>query len=190
MVAFPAADIPCAQLSLLRSMSPAAHLALGAALAPLRDERVLIIGSGLSHHDLRRLVALMGGDGDAAAMQAESSAFDTWLAETLLAPPLGAGCSADERRARLARWVEAPHGACRSKRERDTPPQVLMPARPTLAARACHPGREAHLLPLLVAAGAAGCGAAERPYAEALGGIAHTSAFEWRDGVMPVGSAA
>ena len=112
MVAFPAADVPCVQLSLLRSLSPAAHLALGAALAPLRDEGVLIIGSGLSHHDLRRLVGIMGGDGDAAAMRAQSAAFDAWLAETLMAPPLGAGCSAEARRARLARWEDAPHGAC------------------------------------------------------------------------------
>ena len=191
LVAFSSADIPCVQLSLLRSMCPDAHLDLGAALAPLRQEGVLIIGSGLTHHDLRRLVAIMGGAGDAAAMRAESEAFDAWLADTLLAPPRGAGCSTEERRARLARWAEAPHGACLSSAP--APPAISVHADAVLpcfcfAARASHPGREAHLLPLLVAAGAAGFAAAERPYAEALGGIAHNSAFEWRDSGVPAGA--
>jgi aromatic ring-opening dioxygenase catalytic subunit (LigB family) len=55
MVSFPAAAIPTTQLSLLRSMDPCAHLALGAALAPLRDEGVLIIGSAMSYHNMRGL---------------------------------------------------------------------------------------------------------------------------------------
>jgi aromatic ring-opening dioxygenase catalytic subunit (LigB family) len=56
MVAFPEATIPTTQLSLLRSLDPAAHLALGAALAPLRDEGVLVIGSGMSYHNMRGLM--------------------------------------------------------------------------------------------------------------------------------------
>jgi hypothetical protein len=57
MVSFPAADIPTTQLSLLRSLDPRAHLALGAALAPLRDEGVLVIGSAMSYHNMRGLMA-------------------------------------------------------------------------------------------------------------------------------------
>jgi len=50
---FPAADIPMVEMSLDRAMTPAQHLATARALAPLRDEGVLIIGSGNVVHNLR-----------------------------------------------------------------------------------------------------------------------------------------
>ena len=91
-VAFPDADIPVVQLSLLASLDAAAHLALGRALAPLRDEGVLIIGSGMSYHNMR-------GYGNPASTPI-SEAFDGWLSETLAMPE-------PERTARLADWAEA-----------------------------------------------------------------------------------
>ncbi len=115
-VAFPDAQIPTVQLSLRSGLDPAEHLAIGRALAPLRDEGVLIIGSGMSYHNMRGF--------NSAAGAGDSQTFDAWL-QTAIAKP------ASERDAALAEWEKAP------------------------AARASHP-REEHLVPLMVAAGAAG----------------------------------
>ncbi|MBY0240279.1 MAG: dioxygenase [Burkholderiaceae bacterium] len=111
---YPAADVPIVQLSLQQGLDPAEHLAIGRALAPLRREGVLIIGSGLSYHNLRQFGAA-GADA--------SHRFDAWLRATMAAAPA-------ERSARLLGWEQAP------------------------AARQAHP-REEHLLPLMVAVGAA-----------------------------------
>ena len=112
---YPEARMPVVQLSLRRDLDPAAHLAAGRALAPLRDDGVLIIGSGLSFHNLRQF----GTSGKIA-----SHAFDAWLQDTLLEhDPV-------QRAQLLLRWDAAPQ------------------------ARAAHP-REEHLIPLLVALGAA-----------------------------------
>jgi aromatic ring-opening dioxygenase catalytic subunit (LigB family) len=115
-VAFPDADIPILQLSLQSALDPAQHIAIGKALGSLRDDNILIIGSGLSFHNL-------GALGDPRA-NAPAEAFDKWLTQTLCDGPVA------EREAGLARWSQAPF------------------------ARLCHP-REEHLLPLMVAAGAA-----------------------------------
>ena len=115
-LAFPDADIPTAQLSLAGDLDPARHVAIGRALAPLRDEGVLIVASGMSFHNLRAM-----RDPRAGAISRE---FDAWLEKAATAAP------ADRSRA-LEAWEAAP------------------------AARAAHP-REEHLIPLMVAAGAAG----------------------------------
>ncbi|MDB5099257.1 MAG: dioxygenase [Cyanobacteria bacterium RYN_339] len=112
---YPDADVPVVQLSLKLGYDPEAHLALGRALAPLREEGVLIIGSGLSYHNLRR----MGPEAKEVSAQ-----FDGWLQQALVAATPG------ERVARLLRWEDAP------------------------AARLAHP-EEDHLIPLMVAVGAA-----------------------------------
>jgi len=122
---YPDADVPIVQLSLKAGLDPAEHLAIGRALAPLRQEGVLIIGSGLSYHNLRQF----GGAGAEA-----SHRFDAWLRATMAAAP-------GERSARLLAWEQAP------------------------AARQAHP-REEHLLPLMVAVGAAEQDAAVVQYHE------------------------
>jgi aromatic ring-opening dioxygenase catalytic subunit (LigB family) len=118
LLMFPKADIPVVQLSLHDSLDPGIHLKMGQALAPLRDEGVLIIGSGMSFHNMR-------GYGD-PRFAPVSDVFDDWLTQAVTAP-------ADQRHQALLQWASAP------------------------SARLCHPPRaEEHLLPLMVAAGAAG----------------------------------
>ena len=134
---YPKADVPVVQLSLRRGLDPAEHLALGRALAPLRAEEVLIVGSGLSYHNLRNF---------GPRAKDASHAFDDWLDQAVVRTP------AARRDAALVAWERAP------------------------AARLAHP-REEHLIPLMVAAGAAEGEAAERIYHEDdfMGGIAVSS---------------
>jgi aromatic ring-opening dioxygenase catalytic subunit (LigB family) len=96
---YPSADIPCIQLSLLSSLDPADHIRLGEALAPLCDEGVLIIGSGLSFHNLR---AFFSEPTDKSV--ADSLAFDEWLRHTLTSVELDMAARAEQ----LTRWQQAP----------------------------------------------------------------------------------
>ena len=91
-VMYPQADVPAYQVSIKSGYDPALHLALGRALAPLREEGVVIAGSGLSYHNLRR----MGEPG-----RAPSAAFDAWLDQAVNADPA-------RRVALLKEWDKAP----------------------------------------------------------------------------------
>lgn len=124
---YPDADVPVLQLSLQKDLDPAAHLAIGRALEPLRDEGVLIVGSGMTYHNLR---GMFSGQGNA-----EAEAFDGWLTTAVEDPDPA------ERERALTAWANAP------------------------GARSAHP-REEHLLPLMVAVGAAGNDQGRRTYAD------------------------
>jgi aromatic ring-opening dioxygenase catalytic subunit (LigB family) len=137
-VAWPLADVPTVQLSLVRGLDPELHLQIGRALAPLRDEGVLIVGSGMSYHDMRGFFTAAGASA--------SEVFDAWLRDTVARP-------GPERDAALRGWALAPAG------------------------RACHP-REEHLIPLMVAAGAAGDEVGVVPFSEHLLGV-RVSAARW-----------
>lgn len=80
MLMFPAADVPVLQLSLQRGLGPAHHLQLGRALAPLRDQDVLIIGSGSLTHDLSRF---RGKRLDSPATP-DVDAFADWMVDCLM----------------------------------------------------------------------------------------------------------
>lgn len=79
LLAWPEADIPIFQLAVQPYMSPAHHLELGRRLAPLRDDGVLVMGSGSATHNLRRLVR---GRHDTPP-EPWAQAFDDWMAGTL-----------------------------------------------------------------------------------------------------------
>ncbi len=142
---YPQAQVPVVQLSMRQSFDPQEHLAAGAALAPLRDEGVLIIGSGQSYHNLRRWNA---------SGAAPAAAFDAWLRRTLL----GTGPAALHDG--LTHWKQAP------------------------AAREAHP-REDHLIPLMVAAGAAGADPAIAIYGEMFMGALAVSSFRFGADTAP-----
>ncbi|KAF8405792.1 hypothetical protein HHK36_007869 [Tetracentron sinense] len=78
MLMYPEADIPVCQLSVQTQMDGTHHYNMGKALAPLRDEGVLIIGSGSATHNL---MALQPHDGPVVSWASE---FDTWLKESLI----------------------------------------------------------------------------------------------------------
>lgn len=134
---YPQADVPILQLSLKRGYDVDQHLAVGRALAPLRDEGVLIVGSGLSYHNLRQF----GPVGARASKE-----FDDYLSAALLDGDPAARTEA------IRRWEQAP------------------------SARVAHP-MEDHLVPLMVALGAAEDDPATRTYHEEAfaGGITASS---------------
>jgi 4,5-DOPA dioxygenase extradiol len=76
---YPAADVPVLQLSVQPERDAAWHLRLGAALAPLRDEGVLVLASGGAVHNLRTIAR------DGGPTPAWAQAFDDWLAAALAA---------------------------------------------------------------------------------------------------------
>ena len=134
---YPNADVPVVQLSLKTGLDPATHLEWRA-LAPLRDEGVLIVGSGLSYHNLREVF--------------QPARLGSVKRIRCLAQWRGPGREFRGPSKLPAAWKSAP------------------------SARAAHP-REEHLLPLMVAVGAAGDDVAELTYHEKdfLGGITVSS---------------
>jgi aromatic ring-opening dioxygenase catalytic subunit (LigB family) len=120
---YPDADVPVVMLSMKTNYDVSEHIAAGQALQTLRDEGILIIGSGLTYHNMR-------GFGRAESMQV-SVEFEQYLHDAVTDP--------DEatRLEKLRQWEQSP------------------------AARRAHP-HEDHLVPLMVAAGAAGADIGER----------------------------
>ncbi len=123
---YPGADVPVAQISIQPTLAADHHLRVGAALAPLTGEGVLVLGSGHMTHNLGEWIADARRRGAMTIDEREPepyvSEFRTWVDTVLREGDLDA----------LARWQQAaPH------------------------ARRAHPTPE-HFLPLMVAVGAAG----------------------------------
>jgi 4,5-DOPA dioxygenase extradiol len=123
---FPEADVPVAQISIQPSLDAAHHLRVGAALAPLVADGVLVLASGHMTHNLREWIADARRRGSMSIDDREPEPyvrdFTAWVDDALRR----------DDRAALARWADAaPH------------------------ARRAHPTPE-HFLPLMIAVGAAG----------------------------------
>lgn len=108
---WPDAEVPTIQLSLKAGLDPAEHLAIGRALAPLRDEGVLLLGSGMSYHNLRVFF-----DPRAAAI---SETFDAWLRKAATAEPA-------ERDRLLTDWAKAPAARAAHPREEHLLPLLVV----------------------------------------------------------------
>mmetsp|Transcript_21932 Transcript_21932/g.47864 ORF Transcript_21932/g.47864 Transcript_21932/m.47864 type:complete len:312 (+) Transcript_21932:189-1124(+) len=123
---FPEAEVPIVQMSLVAGQDAKTHWDIGAALKPLREKGVLIVGSGLSFHNFEYFFAF-----DNQTQQEglhHSSVWKKWLTDVICDPEL----NPQDRKQKLLNWTSAP------------------------SSHNCHPRGEAeHLMPLFVVAGAA-----------------------------------
>jgi aromatic ring-opening dioxygenase catalytic subunit (LigB family) len=110
-LAYPDADVPTVQVSLKQGLDPKEHLAIGRALAPLRDEGVFIVGSGMTFHNLRAF-----GDPHARPVSEE---FDRWLRDAATHDPI-------ERDRLLSDWEKAPSARAAHPREEHLLPLMVV----------------------------------------------------------------
>ena len=125
MLIDPQASIPVVQLSLREGLDPTEHLALGRALAPLRDDGVLIVGTGMSFHNMRAFRR------DNAGLNPDSVAFDDWLAQAVAQP-------GEARERALAEWERAPSARASHPEE-----EHLLPLHVVAGAAGADAGRQA-----------------------------------------------
>lgn len=120
LLMYPDADIPVVQVSLRNDLDAEFHLGLGEAIAPLRNEGVLIIGSGMTYHNMNAFGTAQTGP--------DSAAFDDWLT---------AACTADppQRRHQLTHWADAPAARAAHPRE-----EHLLPLMVVAGAAGAEPG--------------------------------------------------
>jgi len=119
LLAFPEADVPFVALSLHPSLDAGLHLEIGRALRPLRDRGVLILGSGMSFHNMRAF-QLKKGRNAHQPKNSVGAAFDAALAETLVDSP-----SAEERNNKLAQWTTLPEARFAHPREEHLLPLMV-----------------------------------------------------------------
>lgn len=96
ILGFPQADIPIVQVSIDPNADASWHMAMGRALTPLRDQGVLVMGSGHITHNLRYAISLMRGGSVIPGFGDKVSAFTDWFHTQLV----------DGNEAALASWKD------------------------------------------------------------------------------------
>ena len=110
-VMYPDANIPVVSISVHKDLKADFHVAMGRALAPLRDQGVLIVGSGMSFHNLRGFGSEIYKD--------ISLKFDAWLDKVLS----GSNKSRGEQ---LSNWLSAPSARDAHPREEHLIPLMVV----------------------------------------------------------------
>ncbi|MEQ8749784.1 MAG: class III extradiol ring-cleavage dioxygenase [Amphiplicatus sp.] len=146
----PEADVPILQMSVLSSLDPAQHVAVGRALGGVLSDGITLIGSGFSFHNLAALTGRLRQK-EVRQGQSLASDFHDWLDDVVCNPRI----LPEERIEKIVAWAEAP------------------------GARFCQP-REEHLMPLHVCLGAALARgmSAGRIFGEPVKGY-QTSGYHW-----------
>lgn len=111
LLVYPDADIPVVQVSMRSDLDPGFHLGLGEVLAPLRDEGVLIVGSGLSYHNMSAFMT--------AQAARDSRIFDDWLDAACTSQPA-------TRQSKLGNWDRAPAARAAHPREEHLLPLMVV----------------------------------------------------------------
>jgi len=115
-IMYPQANIPCLQLSLMEDLDPQDHVDLGRALRCLKQDNILIIGSGFSFHNLPAFFS-----NESRSEDPQNDAFHDWLNQTCVDGDL----SEPEREAQLINWAKAPHARyCHPREEHLLPLHV------------------------------------------------------------------
>jgi len=98
-IMYPEADIPCIQLSLVQDLNPAEHIRIGKALSSIKNDDLLIIGSGFSFHNMKAFFSTETNDS-----KKMNETFEQWLIDTCSNPDIEEA----ERVQRLENWEQAP----------------------------------------------------------------------------------
>lgn len=131
MIMYPDANIPVVVVSLHTSLSAQYHIEIGKALAPLRDQNILLLGSGYTYHNME------GVFHPSPKTYTASTKFNDWLKEVLLSTTL----SYDERMKLLQSWESktAPYGRLCHPREEHLLPLLVIAGTATTTSDTTYP---------------------------------------------------
>jgi aromatic ring-opening dioxygenase catalytic subunit (LigB family) len=99
-ILYPEADIPCVQLSLVKTLDPAQHIQIGRALQGLNYNNLLIVGSGFSFHNMRAFF-----EPETSESKMMNASFESWLLDICSNRQI----NEEERARQLIEWEGAPY---------------------------------------------------------------------------------